>query len=113
MCVPSRACGDNDPNWAVFDYRVSAAFDDATVARGTPATLRGSLAPVRAGTTVQRQQLVNGTWRTVATAPVRTNGTYAFAFTINTPGSYTYRVIAPPTSLNATGYSPNATVVVS
>lgn len=86
-------------------WRVSAAFYDATVSRGTTIRLTGKVAPTRAGTTVQRQRYVNGAWTTVASTTVRSDGTYAFSFTWNTAGAYTYRVVVPGTSLNAAGYS--------
>jgi spore germination protein YaaH len=86
-------------------WRVSASFYDATVSRGTTVRLTGRVAPIRAGTTIQRQRYINGSWSTLATTTVRSDGTYAFSFTWNTAGTYTYRVVVPGTSLNATGYS--------
>jgi spore germination protein len=94
-------------------WRVSAGFADATVTRGTAARLRGSVGPIRAGTTVQRQRLVNGTWSTVASTTVRSDGTYSFSFTWNTPGTYSYRVRVPGTTLNATAYSATVKLYVS
>jgi len=94
-------------------WRVSASFSDATVARGTTVRLTGKVAPIRTGTTVQRQRYVNGSWTTVASTTVRSDGTYAFSFTPNTAGTYTYRVVVPGTSLNATGYSATLKLYVS
>jgi spore germination protein len=94
-------------------WRVSASFYDATVSRGTTIRLTGSVAPIRAGTPVQRQRYVNGAWTTVASTTVRSDGTYAFSFTWNTPGTYTYRVVVPGTSLNYWGYSPTLRLYVS
>jgi len=93
-------------------WRVAAAFDDATVAPGTTAYLRGTVLPVRGGTTVQRQHFANGTWRTVASTTVKPDGTYVFPVTITTVGSQLYRVIASPSTSNATGYSPEVTLVI-
>ena len=93
-------------------WRVSAALADATVNRGATIRLTGKVAPVR-GTTVQRQRYVNGAWTTVASTTVRSDGTYGFSFTWKTAGTYTYRVVVPGTSLNATGYSPTQKVYVS
>jgi hypothetical protein len=94
-------------------WRVSASFNDATVSRGTTVRLAGSVAPIRAGTTVQRQRYVNGSWTTLASTTVRSDGTYSFSLTWNTAGTYTYRVVVPGTSLNATGYSATLKLYVS
>ncbi len=94
-------------------WRVSGSFSDATVSRGTTARLTGKVAPVRAGTTVQRQRYVNGAWTTVSSTTVRSDGTYAFSFTWNTAGTYTYRVVVPGTSLNAAGYGATLKLSVS
>jgi len=94
-------------------WRVSAAFADSTVTRGTTVYLRGSVVPIRSGTTVQRQRLVSGTWVTISSGTVRTDGTYSFTFSWSTPGTYTYRVVVPSTSLNLIGYSPTRTLYVS
>ena len=94
-------------------WRVSAAFADATVSRGTTARLTGKVAPIRTGTTVQRQRYVNGAWTTVSSTTVRSDGTYAFSFTWNTAGTYSYRVAVPGTSLNAAGYSATLKLYVS
>jgi spore germination protein YaaH len=94
-------------------WRVSAAFDDATVSRGTAARLHGSVAPVRAGTAVGRQRYLGGRWVTVGSTTVRPDGTYGFTFTWSTAGSYAYRVVVPGTALNATGYSQPVKLSVS
>jgi spore germination protein YaaH len=94
-------------------WRVSAGFVDATVRRGTAARLRGSVGPIRAGTTVQRQRLVNGTWSTVGSTTVRSDGTYSFSLTWSTPGTYSYRVRVPGTTLNATTTTPTVKLYVS
>ncbi len=94
-------------------WRVTAAFYDATISRGTAAKLSGSVGPVRAGTRVYRERYVNGTWTTLASTTVSSTGGYAFWFTWYTPGTYTYRVRVPGTTLNGTGYSPARTLYVS
>ena len=94
-------------------WRVSASFYDATVSRGTTVRLRGSVAPVRSGTTVQRQRYVNGTWTTVASTTVHSDGTYAFSFAWSTAGTYTYRVRVPGTVLNTANYSRTLKLYVS
>ena len=94
-------------------WRASASLADATVSRGTTIRLTGKVAPIRTGTTVRRQRYVNGVWTTVASTAVRSDGTYGFLFTWSTAGTYTYRVVVPATSLNATGNSATLKVYVS
>lgn len=94
-------------------WRVRAALDDATIAQGTQAVLRGTVGPVRSGTRIERQRLVAGTWVTVAATTPSTTGAYAFRFTPEQAGSYTYRVLVPGTDRNATGSSPTLTLTVS
>jgi spore germination protein len=94
-------------------WRVSASLYDSTVSRGTTIRLTGKVAPIRSGTPVQRQRYVNGTWTTLASTTVHSDGTYAFSFVWNTAGTYTYRVVVPGTTLNATGYSATLKVYVS
>jgi len=94
-------------------WRVSAAFDDATVTRGTTVRLRGGVAPLRPGTAVRRQRYANGSWVTVGSTTVRSDGTYAFSFTWSTAGTYVYRVVVPGTALNATSYSQTLKLYVS
>jgi spore germination protein len=94
-------------------WRVSAAFADATVSRGTTVRLRGSVAPLRVGTAVRRQRYANGSWVTVASTTLRSDGTYTFSFAWSTAGTYVYRVVVPGTALNATGYSQTLKLYVS
>jgi len=94
-------------------WKVTAAFADATVRRGTAAVLKGSVGPVRSGTRIERQPLVNGSWVLVAATTSSSTGGYSFTFTWKTAGSYTYRVVVPGTSKNATGTSPSRTLTVS
>ena len=93
-------------------WRVTAAFDDATVKRGTQVTLRGSVGPVRSGTRVVVQRL-SGTWTTVGTRAVSVKGSYAFAFTPSAAGTYTYRVRVETTPLNTAGATGNRVLTVS
>ncbi|HEU4422743.1 MAG TPA: glycosyl hydrolase family 18 protein [Pilimelia sp.] len=97
---------------ALVRWRVTAKFDDATVSPGTTAYLRGTVAPVRAGTTVQRQQYSGGVWRTVASAAVRSDGTYVFPVATSARGTYVFRVVAAAATLNTTGFSPQVSLIV-
>jgi hypothetical protein len=78
-----------------------------------PIRLTGKVAPIRTGTIVRRQRYINGAWTTVASTMVRSDGSYGFSFTWNTAGTYSYRVVVPGTSLNATGSNPTLKVYVS
>jgi spore germination protein len=94
--------------------RITAAFADSTVKRGTTIKLTGKVAPVRAGTVVQRQRYLGpNKWAFVSSTTVRADGTYAFSFAWNVAGTYAYRVVTPATSLNAPGTSNAVTVKVS
>lgn len=74
-------------------WRVTARFADADVPAGTAVRLSGAVTPVRAGTPVERQRLIGGVWRTVATTTVATDGSYAFAWRHSAPNTYTFRVL--------------------
>ena len=95
-------------------WRLSAAFTDNTVTRGTRVYLRGSVAPIRTGTPVQLHRLVNGVWQSATTpTTVASNGTYVFSFVWPIAGTYTYRVVVPATALNSAATSPNLPLYVS
>jgi hypothetical protein len=49
----------------------------------------------------------------VSSATVRSDGTYAISFVMKTAATYTYRVVVPATTLNASGVSPTVKVTVS
>jgi spore germination protein YaaH len=94
-------------------WKVTAAFTHSTVRRGTAAVLKGTVGPARSGTRVERQRLVNGSWVLVAATTTSSTGAYTFTFTWKTAGKYTYRIVVPGTSKNATGTSPSRTLTVS
>lgn len=94
-------------------WKVTAAFTGSTVRRGTKAVLKGTVGPARAGTRVERQRLVDGSWVLVAATTTSSTGSYSFSFTWKTAGKFSYRVVAPGTSKNATGTSPTRTLSVS
>jgi spore germination protein len=95
-------------------WRATAAFADSTVRRGTTIKLTGKVSPARAGTKVQRQRYLGANrWVHVSSTTVRADGTYTISFVWNVKGTYTYRVVVPGTSLNATGVSPTVKVIVS
>jgi spore germination protein YaaH len=82
-------------------WGLTAAFADPTVSRGTTATLKGTVKPVRSGTKVVAQRLVGSTWTTVGTKTVGTTGSYSFSIATPTKGTFTYRLRVDATTLNA------------
>ena len=94
-------------------WRVAATFAPSTISSGMTAALRGSVGPVRAGTTVFYDRLMDNSWTAVGSTTVAADGSYSFSVTGSIPGTYTYRVRAPGTTLNATGYSPTTTLTVT
>jgi hypothetical protein len=95
-------------------WQVTAALAAGTVKRGAKIRLTGKVAPARAGTKVQRQRYAGpGRWVTEATVTVRSDGAYAFSFGSQKAGTFSYRVVVPATTLNATGVSPTVKEKVS
>lgn len=94
-------------------WRVTGTFADATIAKGTTATLRGTVGPVRSGTKAVVQRLTATGWTTVATRPVGSNGAYAYSFAPTAAGTFTYRVRVEATSLNAAAATGNRVLTVS
>jgi spore germination protein len=99
------APGSSPPVPTLVAYRVTGRYDQATVPLGTQVRLRGTAAPARPGTRVVRQRWAAGRWVTVGTAPVAADGDYLFAFGWNVRGRELFRVVAPATRANTTGYS--------
>lgn len=93
--------------------RVSGAFNDSTVRRGTTVRFAGSVAPTRAGKSVYLQRYSGGSWKTVATRTLTSSSTYSVSVRHNIPGTYTYRVYRPSDTRNAAGYSPTRKLYVS
>jgi GH25 family lysozyme M1 (1,4-beta-N-acetylmuramidase) len=93
--------------------RVSGAFNDSSVRRGTTVRFAGSVAPNHAGHSVYLQRYSGGSWKTVATRTLSSSSTYSASVTHNVAGTYTYRVYRPSDSSNAAGYSPTRKLAVS
>ncbi len=74
---------------------VSAWLSTTSVRSGGTVVLTGTVKPGYAGQAVHRQILVNGTWRTLATAYLSSTGTYRFTFRPIYRGTNTYRVLKP------------------
>jgi spore germination protein len=87
-------------------WKVSAAASDATPVRSQRISIKGKVSPTRAGTTVQRQKLVNGSWQFMSATTVTSDGTYSFSVLMpSKSATLSYRIKVPGTVTNATAYS--------
>jgi len=81
-------------------YRAVSAVPLARSVRvGRTVTIVGSASPLTdANRGVELQRLVGRTWRTIATAPLRSSGRYTVSATLPVPGPVHFRVLAvdPP-----------------
>jgi spore germination protein len=94
-------------------WKVTASAGDTTPARGQRISISGNVSPIRSGTTVQRQKLVNGSWQLMSTTTVKSDGTYYFSVLMpSTASTLTYRIKVPGTSSNATAYTPSIKITV-
>ncbi|MBO4205868.1 hypothetical protein [Micromonospora echinofusca] len=75
-------------------YKVQASAGREALALGQKLTISGRVIPVLGGATVQLQQLVNGTWRTVRTSSA-TAGEFTLTITPEAAGQHSYRVYLP------------------
>ena len=66
-----------------------------TPKEGASLKFRGQVAPATKGLQVDRQMLVDGVWKTVATKLTKTNGSYSFKIKKSVPAGavYNYRVV--------------------
>lgn len=95
-------------------WKVTATASDTTPARGQRISITGKVSPLRPGTAVQRQKLVNGSWQLVSTTTVKSDGTYYFSVLMpSTASTLTYRIKVPGTSTNATAYTPSIKITVA
>lgn len=90
---------------------VTAAFSASNVRLGTSVSLSGVVTPAHPGQQVTRQQLVNGTWTTLATTTLSPSGTYTFTVKPTSRGTKTYRVVKSADGDHLTGTSLTRTVV--
>ncbi len=92
---------------------VSASLSASSVRLGGRVVLRGTVKPAHAGQSVVRQQLVGGTWTTLATNRLSTTGTYSFSVKPVSRGTKSYRVVKPADADHTTGRSATRTLSVS
>jgi spore germination protein YaaH len=95
-------------------WKVSANASDTTPARGQRISIAGKVSPTRAGTSVQRQKLVNGSWQLMSTTTVKSDGTYSFSVLMpSKSATLSYRIKVPGTVTNATAYSATIRITVA
>jgi hypothetical protein len=97
-------------NNPVFHLPVSPAVAfDALQHAGA---LTGKVNPLLPGQTVTVQKKTSSGWRVVATATIKSDGTFRAAFTVRN-GVYRAKVVPPASTGLVTGFSPRLSVVVS
>jgi hypothetical protein len=97
----------------VVAQRVTLAAASATVRRGAPIRLSGSVLPARPGLALRIQMLTARGWVTVATPSLSPRSRFAGTLLPRIRGHYLFRVVAPSSPLNAAGTSRTITVRVS
>ena len=75
--------------------RVSVRASSSRVAGGWTTTVRGAVAPGKAGQRVRLERRVDGAWRAVTAGKLARGGTYAFRVRNRAAGAYRYRVVRP------------------
>ncbi len=91
---------------------ITATLSSTAVRIGTVVTLRGTVTPAHSGQAVQRQQLLNGTWTTLASTTLSSTGNYSFPVKANYSGTKTYRILKAADTDHATAKSTTATLAV-
>jgi len=76
-------------------YTVGIGVADATVTKGSVATIQGAVSPALAGSRVLVQRYTGGTWKNLGYAGVRTSGRYSYGTKPSGVGGYVYRVWKP------------------
>jgi GH25 family lysozyme M1 (1,4-beta-N-acetylmuramidase) len=75
---------------------ITASLTPVDTVSGDPATLAGFAQSIPPGTTVDRQRLDNGSWKTVQTAQIAQNGAVRFSWAAPSPAAeYSYRLYVP------------------
>jgi hypothetical protein len=89
---------------------VPSALSRATAPSGATVTLSGAAKPDHAGRTVHLERRVGTSWRRVTSQSLSSASTYRFSLRRSTPGTGTYRVVAPGDSDHGTGVSTTRTI---
>lgn len=91
---------------------ISAALSASSTRLGTTVTMKGTVNPRHAGLVVRRQQLIGGTWTTLASSTVTSTGTYSFPVKALSVGTKSYRVLSAADGDHVAGASAPRTLVV-
>ena len=91
------------------------------MAKGTAATIWGTVAPPEAGQTVKLQMKSSGHWVTKGTATIKkqklpdgsTAKGFVFSLTLHTKGTFVLRVARAATDANTAGTSKHLTLTVT
>lgn len=94
--------------------RVSGAWADSTIRRGTTAKFSGSVAPNHAGKTIYLQRhRADGSWYTERSTSLSSSSTYTFSRSFSTAKSYYYRTYIRADAYHASGWSTTRKITVS
>jgi serine protease len=91
---------------------ISAAISPTAITLGATTKFYGSVRPAHAGRPVYLQQYVSGTWRTLSSVKLSSNGSYAFGIRPKTRGTFAYRAVFTADADHAQAISANKTVTV-
>jgi len=92
---------------------VTARKSASTIRHGQAITLTGTVSPNHAGQKVYLQRLVDGAWKTAATATLTSTSGYTLRATPPTKGRLTYRAYKSADRDHAASGSANQTINVT
>ncbi len=102
----SYAPATSSPRSVLVRAKLTAAFADSSVRRGTTAILRVKASPAEPGSRLLLQRYISGRgWVTVAKKLETSTGRASFYLSYRA-GSYAFRVVKPATTRLTTSYSP-------
>ena len=93
-------------------FDVSSRQNATKVVHGTTVTLTGVVLPARAGA-VLLENYYGGAWHVSATGTLNVNSAHAFAVTLKSAATYSFRFVKAGDTLLGTGVSPTFTVTAT
>ena len=94
-------------------FTVTAALSSESVLRNERTLLTGTVKPVRTATRVIIQRRTDDGWRKVAKRTLKEDGSFRFAFAVNSAGTYTYRARMPEVGAIDAANSPEQQLTVA
>ena len=94
-------------------FDVSSRQNASKVVHGTTVTLTGVVLPARAGSAVLLENYYGGAWHVSATGTLNVNSAHAFAVTLKSAATYSFRFVKAGDTLLGTGVSPTFTVTAT